>query len=85
MAKAVSDIKQIPVTTYTEESVIILTLSQEEAQFIYDVTQRIGGDMERSRRKYAEAIDQELSALGFTPKTDDISREQRAIYFTPTL
>jgi hypothetical protein len=41
-----------------------LTLSQEEAQFVLDITGFIGGDPRLSRRKHAETIESTLVGVG---------------------
>ncbi len=62
---------------------ITLLLTPEEAQFLYDVMCRIGGDPEKSRKRYADTIIEGLKAngiKGWNPP-DDIDKMQRAIYF----
>lgn len=55
-----------PVTTYINKDVIILTLSEEEARFLQDIMNTIGGDREKSRRKYEESITSALRESGVT-------------------
>lgn len=42
-----------------------LELSPEEAQTLADITGKIGGSPEHSRRKYTDAIYQALDAVGY--------------------
>lgn len=61
---------------------ITLLLTQEEAQFLYDVLCNIGGDPEKSRRRYANTIIEGLVANGIRWKHSfDIDEARRTIYF----
>lgn len=53
-----------------------LHLTPEEAQFLADVTSRIGGDSTHSRRKHSDAISGALRTAGVDyNKTDDLDPE----------
>lgn len=67
-----------------EEHFVDLRLSIEEAQFIYNVMNRIGGNQTKSRRRHADNIYNALVAV--TPgrpwaDKDDIDENNNSIYF----
>jgi hypothetical protein len=68
-----------------KEPEYLLTLSGNEAQFIYDVMYMIGGDPKLSRRKYATELLRTLSRVGFTNSGDelvpDVHNSFRSIWF----
>jgi len=43
---------------------IVLNLTKEEAQFLYDVLQTVGGCPKHSRRKFEEGISDSLKEIG---------------------
>lgn len=55
-----------------KEPEYLLTLSGNEAQFIYDVMYMIGGDPKLSRRKYATELLRTLSSVGFANPGDGL-------------
>ena len=46
------------------EGTIVLTISQDEAQFLHDVLQAVGGSPKYSRRKYEAGISNALKSVG---------------------
>jgi hypothetical protein len=46
---------------------VVLTLSFDEAQTLLDITHRIGGSAERTRRKHTDAIRDALARVGIPP------------------
>jgi hypothetical protein len=74
MAKAVV-VQQIKEAT--------LMLTGEEAAFLRDVMNRIGGDTKMSRRRIADAIDFALRSAGVCETAnEDVAPERNGIYFT---
>lgn len=62
-----------------------LDLDENEAQFLVDVLARIGGDLVRSRRRYAEAISGLFhSNRLYSTGGHDICKDKRSIYFNDT-
>jgi hypothetical protein len=58
--------KRVKVPAINYEEWVVLSLSKEEAQFLYDLSYVIGGDPDKSRRKYADALAKCLNGLGYT-------------------
>jgi len=58
---------------------VVLELSGEEAQTIYDILYKVGGDPGKTRRKFASAILRALDDGGFTRGPMDYSG---GIYFS---
>ena len=46
------------------EGTIVLTISQDEAQFLYDILQSVGGSPKYSRRKHEAGISDALKGVG---------------------
>jgi len=46
------------------EGTIVLTISQDEAQFLFDTLQAVGGSPKYSRRKYEAGISDALKGVG---------------------
>ena len=63
MIKAKQETVDVPVTTITKQKVITLQLSPEVAQFLFDVTGKISGDMTLSRRKFSDELRRSLKEL----------------------
>lgn len=62
--------------------VVTLELSKDEAAFLVDVMDRIGGPAASTRRRYADEISDSLQAAGVRGKgTEDVDAENRAIWF----
>lgn len=74
MAKAK---KVVPERTYEVQ----LTLTQEEAETLRTICQRIGGSPEFTRRKHADSIKEALIDIGVDYVETDICPKSRAIYF----
>jgi hypothetical protein len=65
----VAKAKKRETVTYTVE----LDLSLEEAQVIFDITEKIAGSPETSRRKFVDSIRSSLfSIVGATKDTTDL-------------
>jgi hypothetical protein len=62
---------------------VTLELTPEEAQVLVDITDFIGGDSCKSRRKFSDAIRYALMYAGINPpdRVNDISRGVQRIYF----
>lgn len=78
------------VKTDVQETVVQLSLNKDEAQFLYDLMQKVGGCESTSRRKHAEAIDQALKGMkgvvdsDYYRKPGDFSPNYaNTIYFLP--
>ncbi len=54
-------------STTIETTTYNLPLTQEEAQFIVDVMQFVGGNAANTRRKHANTIQRALGEVGITP------------------
>lgn len=66
MAKAVKKVEKVERVVVEEvASGVVLTLDNDEAQFLRDVMGLIGGNPYHSRRRHADSIYQVLSSLGF--------------------
>ena len=51
-----------------EEREIVLTLSEDEGEFLYSMMRRVGGDPKNSPRSYADSIKNALEQLGLESK-----------------
>jgi hypothetical protein len=65
-------IKKIPVPKVVMEERVILEISREEAQALYDLTGRIGGQPKTSRRGLMDSIGRALSEVGFNASSQDM-------------
>ena len=65
MVDITSKLEQVPVTTYTLEERYILELNKDEAETLFHLCGRIGGDPDNSRRKYFDRIAKGFEKLGF--------------------
>lgn len=76
MITAKYEVIEVPVTTTTQKEVITLTMSLEMAQFLVDVTGKISGCPNTSRRKYADQLRKELLSTErvFETKWDPCTR-----------
>lgn len=66
MAEATRTIRDKVITTIVPETVIMLTLTGEEAATLRWITQSIGGDPTFSRRAHADNIGRALLDAGLT-------------------
>lgn len=57
----------------TVNSPVILELDSEGAQFLADITYRVGGDKSTSRRRIADAINDVLKTVGYTSALGNMS------------
>lgn len=68
MAKAIrKEVTLKPIVTYT------LELTEQEAETLYLITFRIGGDPEKSRRGDMDNIGKELRKFGFSTQSTEIT------------
>jgi hypothetical protein len=78
MATVKRETKEIEVVVKKIEPVIILELTEEEAQTVHDVFRKVGGDPRHSRRKHTQVIHDQLRQLGF--RSDDDSKGPADIF-----
>ena len=65
-----------------EVATIHLELSEDEAQAMADVLQRVGGDPKKSRRKYMDQLRWALEGVGMKGRgQSDVTNNHGAIYF----
>lgn len=65
-------IKKVPIPQVVMEERVVLEISREEAQALYDLTGRIGGHPKTSRRGLTDNIGRALNEAGFGSKSGDI-------------
>ena len=70
--------KRITATTYT------LKLSEDEAQFLQDVCDRIGGCTVKSRRRIADRLRKTLNSVGVKRREVNDIKQGVSLYFTET-
>ena len=70
-----------PVTTYEEIEQFDLTLTREEAEFLMDLSGRIGGNSTTSRRRHACSLSGALSIAGIRGTAQKDLPKGQALYF----
>lgn len=66
----------------SQAPILQLTLSQAEAQTLFDVLHMIGGSPDHSRRKHTHSILAAMLPLNhFQRQQNDVHSEQKIIYF----
>lgn len=72
MAKAQKTTRKVPVvtTTYTEETMVELMMTYDEAQTLRDVLGKVGGRPQDTRRLHADSISVALTDAGVKRKFD---------------
>lgn len=83
---AIGEVKTVDVqkTVTVKEKQLVLTLSDEEAKTLNLILNRVGGDPNKSRRKYADSIHNAMGSYKYTSSSKDddfIDKRNRAIYF----
>ena len=81
MAQAERTTKTVQHVITTEEPVIILELTPEEAAGLKCMMQRIGGNPDNSIRKHSDAINDALVGAGITWQKTSCHDNADSIYF----
>jgi len=66
MASAVKDEIEVEVTTTVKKPCYVLTLSEDEARFLLDIMNRIGGNPVTTRRLHEKEISVALGRAGLS-------------------
>lgn len=69
---AIAQVHLVPPKPPKPVRIILLTLSEDEASTLLDVTHRVGGDPRKSRRRHTDAIGEALWSATVTRPDDSL-------------